>query len=178
MKLADHPTVRRIRLKTVTAPSRRSRSRSMRHGCGNCASTAGPTTSGLVEIGRPALDDQRDDILRAFPPHQDAHQLRLPHEPGADPQPGPLGRQPRIPPHRRSRQRGRPQGRGRTLEGRGIRAMNPAMGFPMEMDRFPGKIWVVSHKPVAVAAGLGHDGHPPQRHPPRSSATSSCWAPS
>lgn len=28
----------------------------------------------------------------------------------------------------------------------------------MEMDRFPGKIWVVSHKPVAVAAGLGHMG--------------------
>ena len=36
--------------------------------------------------------------------------------------------------------------------------MNPAMGFPMEMDRFPGKIWVVSHKPVAVAAGLGMMG--------------------
>jgi NAD-dependent dihydropyrimidine dehydrogenase PreA subunit len=32
------------------------------------------------------------------------------------------------------------------------------MGFPMEMDRFPGKIWVVSHKPVAVAAGLGMMG--------------------
>jgi Fe-S-cluster-containing hydrogenase component 2 len=28
----------------------------------------------------------------------------------------------------------------------------------MEMDRFPEKIWVVSHKPVAVAAGLGHMG--------------------
>ena len=28
----------------------------------------------------------------------------------------------------------------------------------MEMDRFPGKIWVVSHKPVAVAAGLGKMG--------------------
>jgi len=28
----------------------------------------------------------------------------------------------------------------------------------MEQDRFPGKIWVVSHKPVAVAAGLGHMG--------------------
>jgi ferredoxin len=29
----------------------------------------------------------------------------------------------------------------------------------MEMDRFPGgKVWVVSHKPVAVAAGLGHMG--------------------
>ena len=46
-----------------------------------------------------------------------------------------------------------------TLETQGVRAMNPAMGFPMEMDRFPGgKIWVVSHKPVAVAAGLGHMG--------------------
>lgn len=44
------------------------------------------------------------------------------------------------------------------LEARGVRALNPAMGFPMEMDRFPGKIWVVSHKPVAVAAGLGHMG--------------------
>ena len=36
--------------------------------------------------------------------------------------------------------------------------MNPSAGFPMEQDRFPGKIWVVSHKPVAVAAGLGHMG--------------------
>ena len=45
------------------------------------------------------------------------------------------------------------------LEKEGVRALNPAMGFPMEMDRFPGgKIWVVSHKPVAVAAGLGHMG--------------------
>jgi ferredoxin len=46
-----------------------------------------------------------------------------------------------------------------TLEEQGVRALNPAMGFPMEMDRFPGgKVWIVSHKPVAVAAGLGHMG--------------------
>ena len=32
------------------------------------------------------------------------------------------------------------------------------MGFPMEADRFPDKMWVVSHKPVAVAAGLGMMG--------------------
>lgn len=46
----------------------------------------------------------------------------------------------------------------RTLEDRGIGALSPAMGFPMEQDKFPGKIWVVSHKPVAVAAGLGMMG--------------------
>ncbi len=44
------------------------------------------------------------------------------------------------------------------LEERGIRAVNPSMGFPMEMGDFPGKIWVVSHKTAAVAAGLGHMG--------------------
>jgi uncharacterized protein (TIGR00369 family) len=51
------------------------------------------------------------------------------------------------------------------LERAGIRAANPAMGFPMEMDRFPGKIWVVSHKPVAVAARSRAHGHPPPRDP-------------
>ncbi len=44
------------------------------------------------------------------------------------------------------------------LEAEGMRAVNPSMGFPMEVDRFPGKIWVVSHKPIAVAAGLGQIG--------------------
>jgi NAD-dependent dihydropyrimidine dehydrogenase PreA subunit len=44
------------------------------------------------------------------------------------------------------------------LERAGVRALNPSMGFPMEMEHFPGKVWVVSHKPVAVAAGLGHMG--------------------
>ncbi len=43
----------------------------------------------------------------------------------------------------------------RTLEDHRYRALNPSATFPMEMDRFPGRIWVVAHKPVAVAAGLG-----------------------
>ncbi len=46
----------------------------------------------------------------------------------------------------------------RRLEDQGVRALNPSAGFPMEMDRFPGRIWVVSHKTVAVAAGLGQMG--------------------
>jgi ferredoxin-NADP reductase/ferredoxin len=45
------------------------------------------------------------------------------------------------------------------LEDRGTRAVNPSMGFPMEMNQHPGNaIWIVSHKPVAVAAGLGRMG--------------------
>ncbi|MEU9917308.1 4Fe-4S binding protein [Streptomyces sp. NPDC051001] len=41
------------------------------------------------------------------------------------------------------------------LQDTGYRALNPSVGFPQEMGRFPGRIWVVAHKTVAVAAGLG-----------------------
>ncbi len=44
------------------------------------------------------------------------------------------------------------------LANKGIRGVYPPMGFPMEMDRYPGKIWTVSHKLVAEAAGLGKMG--------------------
>ncbi|HEX3605770.1 MAG TPA: SCP2 sterol-binding domain-containing protein, partial [Candidatus Dormibacteraeota bacterium] len=45
------------------------------------------------------------------------------------------------------------------LEARGVRAMNGgAMGFPMEIQNFPQRMWVVAHKPVAIAAGLGRMG--------------------
>jgi ferredoxin len=44
------------------------------------------------------------------------------------------------------------------LQDAGYRAVNPSATFPMEMDRYPGRIWVVAHKTVAVAAGLGAMG--------------------
>lgn len=47
----------------------------------------------------------------------------------------------------------------RALSDRGIGAINPSAGFPMEMNQFPdGRMWVVSHKLAAVAAGLGQIG--------------------
>ncbi len=45
------------------------------------------------------------------------------------------------------------------LERSGVRATTGgAAGFPMEADRWGAKMWIISHKPVAVAAGLGHMG--------------------
>ncbi|HEV2394011.1 MAG TPA: SCP2 sterol-binding domain-containing protein [Verrucomicrobiae bacterium] len=45
------------------------------------------------------------------------------------------------------------------LERAGVRALNPPMGFPMEADRWmTERMWLVAHKPVAVAAGLGRMG--------------------
>ncbi len=44
------------------------------------------------------------------------------------------------------------------LQDAGHRAINPSATFPMEMEGYPGRIWVVAHKTVAVAAGLGAMG--------------------
>jgi ferredoxin len=44
------------------------------------------------------------------------------------------------------------------LSERGYPSINPSMAFPMEMDRFPGRTWVIAHKTVAVAAQLGRMG--------------------
>jgi ferredoxin len=46
----------------------------------------------------------------------------------------------------------------RALQDRGIRAVNPAAGFPQEMHRFPDHSYSVPHKRVAVAGGLGQMG--------------------
>jgi ferredoxin len=44
------------------------------------------------------------------------------------------------------------------LDRLGIRGLNTSAGFPMEMHEFPGRTWVVSHKVIAEAAGLGKMG--------------------
>src|SRR5437762_5322338 len=66
MKLEDHPTVQRIRLKTVSSdpPKKQSLDASWLK---KLVLDAGADDVGFVEIGRPALDNQRQDIFKAFP---------------------------------------------------------------------------------------------------------------
>jgi Fe-S-cluster-containing hydrogenase component 2 len=118
---------------------------------------AGADDVGFVEIDRPELDDQRDDILRAFPRTRSlvTFVVRMNREPIRTPARSLANLE-----FHHSGDHVNVVSRDvvRVLEDRGIGAVNPSMGFPMEMDQFPGKIWVVSHKPVAVAAGLGMMG--------------------
>ncbi|HEX9792559.1 MAG TPA: SCP2 sterol-binding domain-containing protein [Planctomycetota bacterium] len=44
------------------------------------------------------------------------------------------------------------------LNALGVRGVVAPVSFPMDMHRWPGKLWDVSHKPIAVEAGLGHMG--------------------
>lgn len=156
MKLANHPTVQRVSQKQPegvarrTAPLEASRLREM-------LLQAGADDVGFVEIDHPALDDQRDDLLHYFPHTKTlvSFVVRMNREPIRSPARSVANLEFHHTGHDVDEVA---REAVRLLEERGVRAINPAMGFPMEMDRFPGKLWVVSHKPVAVAAGLGHMG--------------------
>jgi NAD-dependent dihydropyrimidine dehydrogenase PreA subunit/putative sterol carrier protein len=112
---------------------------------------------GLVEISRPALDDQRADILKFYPRTKTllAFVCRMNREPIRNPARSVANAEF----HTTGDQTNNVSRAIVTaLERKGIRAINPPMGFPMEADRWPEKMWIVSHKPVAVAAGLGMMG--------------------
>lgn len=156
MKINEHPTVKRMRedakyldvKETPVLDTKWLR---------QLALDAGADDVGFVEIERSELDDQREDILKAFPRTKTliSYVVRMNREP--------LRSTARSIANLEFHHTGdevNEIGRNlvRQLEEKGIKALNPAMGFPMEIDNFPGKIWVVSHKPVAVAAGLGMIG--------------------
>src|SRR5437763_4799428 len=66
MNLAEHPTVRRFRQSNRPGSANLPEpldAACLRQLCLDC----GADDAGLVEISRPALDDQRKDILRYFP---------------------------------------------------------------------------------------------------------------
>ena len=118
---------------------------------------AGADDVGFVEIGRAEIAEQRPDLDAALPGVQslvsfvcrmNRENIRTPARSVANLEFHHTGDE--------------SDGIGRRvvsqLESVGVKAINPAMGFPMEMDKFPGKTWVVSHKPVAEAAGLGRIG--------------------
>ncbi len=118
---------------------------------------AGADDVGFVEIDRPALETDRPDILSAFPHTKTliSFVIRMNREPIRSPARSIAN----LEFHHTGNQVNEvSRAIVKQLEARGIRALNPAMGFPMEMDHFPGKVWVVSHKTVAVAAGLGQMG--------------------
>jgi epoxyqueuosine reductase QueG len=155
-KFDHHPTVKRWREQFANNPSTgiaTLNSDSLRSLC----LESGADDVGFVEIGRSAIADQHSDILAAFPAtkalisfvcRMNRENVRTPVRSIANLE------------FHANYDAANEVARNlvKALEQIGIRALNPASAFPMEMDRFPGKVWVVSHKPVAVAAGLGHMG--------------------
>lgn len=153
----DHPSVKKYRDQQSTRTPLPLQEKLPSDWLRNLAMELGADDVGFVEVERSELDEQRDDILRCFPHTRTllSFVVRMNREPVRSPMRSVANLEFH---HTGDEVNDIARAMVARLEEKGIRAVNPAMGFPMEMDRFPGKIWVVSHKPVAVAAGLGHMG--------------------
>jgi Fe-S-cluster-containing hydrogenase component 2 len=117
----------------------------------------GADDAGCVALDRAELAEQRADILEVFPRTRSLLSLvvRMNREPIRS-----VARSVANAEFHEATELVNTVARGvvTALERRGVRALNPPSGFPMESERWGGKTWVVSHKPVAVAAGLGQMG--------------------
>jgi epoxyqueuosine reductase QueG len=155
--MRDHPTVKwfnETNGRGKPAPENRVFEASwLRQLCLDC----GADDVGFVEINRPALDDQRAEILRLYPFVKTLVSFICRMNRG--PVRSPARSVANVEFHSTGDKVNDTSRRIVTaLEREGVQAVNPPMGFPMEADRWPRKMWLVSHKPVAVAAGLGHMG--------------------
>jgi ferredoxin len=157
-QLSEHPTVRQFRAKEATDVARSAPESLECEWLRQVCLEAGADDAGFVDMNRPEIADQRAEILSLLPRTQTLVSLVM----------------------RMNRENIRTPARSianlefhhttdetnevarkivAELERIGVRAINGgAAGFPMEADRWGAKMWVVSHKPIAVAAGLGRIG--------------------
>ena len=156
--LNDHPTVKqfwaRSTAEPATAPPRRLDREWLRQLC----LSIGVDDVGFVEIGRPELADQKSEILWLYPKtnslisfvvRMNRENIRTPSRSLAN-----------LEFHHATDETNDVARRiVSALDAVGVHAVSGgAVGFPMEADRFGAKMWTISHKPVAVAAGLGQMG--------------------
>jgi ferredoxin len=158
MKLDKHPTVIRYREKVEKDGPSKFQEKHDSAWLKTVALEAGADDAGLVEIDRPEIEDQREDILKIFPEtrsimsivcRMNPANIRCPSRDVSDlefllafEQTNAVSR--RI---------------VKRLNEKGIMALSPSAGFPMDQSKWPGKMWPLSHKPIAEAAGLGRMGH-------------------
>ena len=158
--LSEHPTVKRFqRLNHVAIAAAQPQREILDAGwLRQICLEAGADDVGFVDLNREDISTERDEILRFFPRTKTliSFVLRMNREPIRNPARSVAN----VEFHQTGDRVNETAHRIVTALGdREVRAINPAMGFPMEMDRVgSGRMWVVSHKPIAVAAGLGHMG--------------------
>src|SRR6516162_478460 len=155
-QLADHPTVKQFQARDRGSSVRpESLDREWLH---EVCIEAGADDVGFVEIDRAEIADQRADILWLLPKtktlisfvvRMNRENIRTPARSIAN-----------LEFHHTTDETNEAARKiVAALERVSVRAVNGgAVGFPMEADRWGSKMWVISHKPVAVAAGLGQMG--------------------
>jgi len=154
MKLNDHPTVK----KYLNTPKKSKSEIVDYQWLREIIVDAGADDAGFVEVDCEGIRDQKDDIQRAFPRTKSiisyVCRLNVPQLQSADrslPDVEFIAIESEMERISRSVVN--------VLREKGIGSVVPSDNFPMDMLKWPGKMWTVSHKPIAAAAGLGQIGH-------------------
>lgn len=145
----DHPTTRaaRARLAAPPEPLTLERVRAI-------ALAAGADDAGVVPIDDPALIEERAYVERALPGVRTLVPIVVRMHP--DDVRSPSRSVANLEFHRTGHEVDAiARAVAVALSAAGYTSINPAMSFPMEMDAFPERSFIVSHKKVAEAAGLG-----------------------
>lgn len=152
-KLAEHPSVVAVRARGPRAAPERLTAEEVRA----IALDAGADDAAVVSVDHPDLVEEKPHVQRALPEARSLVAIVLRTHP--DNIQSPRRSVANLEFQRRGHEVDEVAGRiALALSARGHRTINPAMAFPMEMDDFPGRSWIVSHKRVAVAAQLGRMG--------------------
>lgn len=154
MKLESHPTVRALKARVPPQPPEVLDAAWLRR----LATEAGADDVGFVALDGGVLPaEEAAELRRAFPAAQSliAFVVRMSREAVRSPLRSVANRSFHDTGERAQEVAHRLV---RALEDAGVAALSPSVAFPMEMDRFPGRIWVLSHKRAAEAAGLGRMG--------------------
>jgi epoxyqueuosine reductase QueG len=157
-QLAEHPTVRHFQAQRAALGDRRKADVLDAAWLRQVCLDAGADDVGFVERERPELADQRSDIDFVFPRTETliSFVLRMNRENIRTPARSIAN----LEFHHTTDETNEVARRiVAALEQVSVGAINGgAAGFPMEADRWGSKMWLISHKPVAVAAGLGRMG--------------------
>jgi ferredoxin len=152
MAMADHPTV----LKARVRPQQAQRGPLSAAWLKDIARRCGADDVGLAEVARPALADQLPYVAQVFPRAKTYMAI--------------MRRMNREPVRAVARSVANEEFHAvyddvnetareivRALGEEGVDACNAVAAFPMEAQ-LPGRGWLISHKPISVAAGLGKIG--------------------
>ena len=154
MKLNDHPTVKKYhQAKKKSAPEMLDY-----QWLRDLVLSAGADDVGFVEMGRESLLDQEEDIQRALPGARTivSYVCRM-NRPQFQSMDRSLADREFIALESEMERLSRQV--VKALRKKSVATVVPSENFPMDMLKWPGKMWTVSHKPIAAAAGLGHIGH-------------------
>lgn len=153
MQSKTHPSIAAVQARAPQKAPERLTAESIRA----LALEAGADDAAVVSLDHPDLAEERSPVLAAFPKARSLVALVLRTHP-ANIQ-SPRRSVANLEFHRTGNELDEVASRlTLALSAKGHPSINPPMAFPMEMDDFPGRTWVVSHKRVAVAAQLGRMG--------------------